>query len=48
MKVTYNVCDNFEEVQKLVNDLIPFTMPITIKTSHISFNDLKSLLTTFQ
>lgn len=46
--VTYNVFENIEEPQKLVNGLMPFNMPLSIKKSHIKIDDLKNLLASFR
>ena len=46
--VTYNVFENVEEPQRLVNGLMPFNMPLTIKKSHIKIEDLKNLLASFR
>lgn len=48
VKITYNVCDNFEEVQRLVNQSMPVTIPITIKASNIKGHQLKDFVFKFR
>lgn len=42
------MCDDYEEVQSLVNSSLPFTVPITIKASYIKFHELKNFVFRFR